>query len=75
MEENVEVGYTCGGKRNEQVEVNSDPGFWEFHQKGVGGGPCAPCRNPVGTKRKRSRWCKTRQEGVENREPADPSVM
>ena len=38
MEENVEVGYTCGGKRNEQVEVNSDPGFWEFHQKGVGGG-------------------------------------
>ena len=22
-------------KRNKWVEVSSDPGFWEFHQKGV----------------------------------------
>ena len=30
------------------MEVSSDPGFWEFHQKEVDGGPCTPCRNQEG---------------------------
>ena len=30
-----------GKKRNEWVEVSSNAGFWEFHQKGVVARPCA----------------------------------
>ena len=27
------------------MEVSSDSGFWEFHQKGIDCGPRAPCGN------------------------------
>ena len=42
-------------KRNKWVEVSSDPGFWEFHQKRVAGGPC---RHLVGQSTDRAEPCR-----------------
>ena len=57
------------------MKVSSDPGFWEFHQKRVDGGPCEPCRTLGGTEYGKGRGCKTRKEVVEDREPTDLSAM
>ena len=54
------------------MEVSSNSGLWEFHEKGVNGGQCAPCRNLswVGSRR-----CKTGKEALEDREATNLSVM
>ena len=57
------------------MEVSSDSGFREFHQKVVDGGPCESCRNLRGTKHGKSRCCKTRKKAVEDRETTDLSAM
>ena len=57
------------------MEVSSDPGFRQFHQKEVDGGPRVPCRNLGGTKHGKSRGRKTRKEAGEDRETTDLSWM
>ena len=57
------------------MEVSSDSGFWEFHQKGVDGGPHAPCRNLGRTKHGKGRECNTIKDAVEERETTDLHAM
>ena len=66
-----------GKMRNRGVEVNSDPEFWEFHEKRVDGGPYAPHRNirKGWGKHGKSGRCRTTKEAVEDRETNDLSAM